>query len=139
MFYGFFPELLSIIVISKKELEAEGDEDEGDEQVGDDGGDELVHECAYGGAEQDVGDDDHDDIEVDGTRVLAGVPLEYQVDEVEHRSPHCQRVREGGRFRLGVVQEVHQKEDLVLPEGISRYVADGRGDGEYAVDGDGVA
>ena len=127
------------MTVSEKEFDAEGDHHECDEGVGVDGRDELVNEGADGGAEEHVGDDDHDDIEVDGTRVLAGVPLEYQVDEVEHRSPHCQRVREGGRFRLGVVQEVHQKQDLVLPEGISRYVADGRGDGEYAVDGDGVA
>lgn len=84
------------MTVSEKEFDAEGDHHECDEGVGVDGRDELVDEGADGGAEEHVGDDDHDDIEVHCRGVLGGVPAEDQADEVEERGPYRQGVREGG-------------------------------------------
>ena len=61
-----------------------------------------------------------------------------QAEEIVEGGSDDEGVAEDGGLLLGVVESVHEEEDLELSHGVAWDVADGGGDGEEDVDEDGV-
>ena len=66
------------------------------------------------------------------------MPAHDETDKVVKSCAENKGVRKGGGCGLGVVECVHEEEDFELSPGVAGGVADGRCEGDEAVDEDGV-
>lgn len=95
--FGLFESLLSEMIEPQKEFDTESTENDYYKRISNDGRYKFVDKCSDCGAIEDAGDDNHDDVVINCTRIFDWMALKDQSDEVEECCTHDERIANDSR------------------------------------------